>query len=475
MEKRRAGVPPLKKIAYDATASGESNWWDEAETAAIEQRKVDAIFSQMEEYKKVAEEAVNEKQRIQEIKIDELLSSVQGTEVGASDACEMVKTAVLNCREHLFTISQLRKRAAQMKETPQKEKPSISKDEITGYIERVDALENQVHALISKCPPNYTKLAKTLEQENKELFLSIEELTKKIESLLQKEQSVRQEMQEMQQSMVAASEAAEAKQRVLQKESKQSADEKIILQKRVDELYLALETLNSTIVDRARDLENTVDNKIDCVNDCHLKIKELQDKEIDRLEEVAFLVRKYIDTGKKNDSLLLELAEVQNELKLERDRPTAECTQKTAVPDTQKIEEEVHALRRELERSQVDYLERKASAHYHKRKAVQYEADLALAKKTAASLEAANKALHDRLQILQNSTKTVFSSETDIELYQRMIRCSVCCTNIKDVALKRCMHLLCRSCIDSRMASRQKTCPLCGTTCTPSDIVSVYL
>ncbi|KAI5192368.1 hypothetical protein NEMIN01_1982 [Nematocida minor] len=477
MEKRRADVTPLKKLTYDAKE--ESNWWDESDTASLAQKKINSIFAQMEEYKKTAEEAECEKTRIAKLKINELLEHSESRE----KAEEIAERLILQCQLHHQTISQLRKRANQKKEEvrpEEKSTPTVSAEEIEEYIERMDKLESRIHLMLSKYPPNYTQLVKTLEQENKELFLSNKSLMEKIEEFLKTEKELHMEKQKLANEAEMKNKEMEEKQAEKELEIEKLVKEKEIHHKRVDELYLAIETFNSTVVDKTRELENDASNKAECQNNCHEKIKELENKEIDRLEEVAFLVRKYIDTGKKNDELLLEIEEIKHTL-----RSMKTETEKTDSCDPlknlqnkneqdQSYLEIIENQKIEIEKSKLEYLERKSSAQYHKRKSVQYEAELSAAKKTVADLEAANASLQIRLDEIKKNRKSS-KSQTDVELYQGMIRCGVCCTNIKDVALKKCMHLMCRSCIDARMASRQKTCPLCGTIFSPNDIANVYL
>lgn len=463
MEKRRAEVTPLKKIIYHENTKEESNWWDESDLSAISQKKISAIFVQMQEYKKIAEKAESEKLRIAQIKIEELLLQKE-------ESIETVKSAILQCQQHIQTISQLRKRISQQKQVPSISKPAVSEEEIIEYIEKIDRLEEKIHVLLSKYPPNYTKVVKTLEQENKDLYLTTQSLAEKIERFLNMEKTLENEKKELESSICKIVQEASEKEKEILTEKEQVFKEKEILQKRVDELYLAIETLNSTVVDKTRELENNPTNRTECVNGCHNRIKELEIKEIDRLEEVAFLVRKYIDTGKQNDQLLLEIESLKTKTKTPG--PPTSTSFPSPVDSTK--ESEILNLKAELERSKLEYLERKSSAQYHKRKSLQYEAEMTALRKSVGDLEVANSNLQQKLQEVRKY-KNTSKTQSDLDLYQGMIRCGVCCTNIKDIALKKCMHLMCRACIDARMASRQKTCPLCGTIFSPNDIANIYL
>lgn len=474
MEKRRAGVTPLKKLTYEA--KGEYNWWNESEVASLTQKRIDLIFGQMEEYKKLSEEAENERIRISRIKIDEL-SKAQGIE----DAEKIAEKIIMNCQEHQQTITQLRKRLAQRKEenTPQKDRKEAPSEGIEEHIEKIEKLEEKIRLILRKYPPDYTKTVKALEQENRELSGTNTLLSKKIEGMLESERETQIEIEKIKESRETEERKTEEKLLQSKAEIEGLKGENTILKGRTDELYLAIETLNSTVVDKTRDLENHSVNREKCGNMCHERIQELENKEISRLEEVSFLVRKYIDTGKKNDALLLELTEVQGRMdRIEEKSKECERSQKIeqrkAQEEKTKYLEMIENQKIAIEKSKLEYLERKSSAQYHKRKAVQYESELHAAKKALHTLEELNSELQGRIDGLKKH-KNTSKTQTDIELYQGMIRCNVCCTNIKNTALKRCMHLMCRNCIDARIAARQKTCPLCGTIFTPNDIASVYL
>ncbi|KAH9385250.1 uncharacterized protein NEMAJ01_0146 [Nematocida major] len=465
MEKRRADVTPLKKIIYHESAKEESNWWSEAEASEISQKKIAAIFGQMKEYKKLAEEAESEKMRIARIKIEELM-------LEKGEAVEVVNTHILKCQAHMHTISQLRKQISQKKEEPAAEsgKPVLVEEDISEYVERMERLEGKVQTLLSRHAPNLTKVVKALEQENKDLSQTIKTLGEKIEAFLAAESALHAEKRELSKQIAGLQSENAARQEALLQENERIKGEKTILQRRVDEVHLAIETLNSAVVERARELENIPANKNECEKGCHERIQELENKEIARLEEVTFLVRKYIDTGKQNDLLLLEIEELKSQIKASA--PPASPPPCTDWPEEK--EKEIEKLKTELERSSLGYIERKTSAQYHKRKSLQYEAELSAARKTAADMDIVNKALQEKLEeSIKN--KSANKSQSDLDLYKGMVRCGVCCSNIKNVALKRCMHLMCRACIDDRMATRQKTCPLCGTVFSPNDIANVYL
>jgi len=60
------------------------------------------------------------------------------------------------------------------------------------------------------------------------------------------------------------------------------------------------------------------------------------------------------------------------------------------------------------------------------------------------------------------------------ELLTKMLRCSVCNTNFKDVVITRCFHMFCRSCTEKNLANRHRKCPACGDKFGADDVKAVY-
>ena len=59
----------------------------------------------------------------------------------------------------------------------------------------------------------------------------------------------------------------------------------------------------------------------------------------------------------------------------------------------------------------------------------------------------------------------------DLELYKDMIKCPVCLSNIKDVRLSPCGHMMCKSCVKNYITRRETQCPICKQKFTSFDKV----
>ncbi|KAI5180084.1 hypothetical protein NEOKW01_0413 [Nematocida sp. AWRm80] len=496
MEKRKAEMTPLKKIAYLAEEEEEDSlWWNKEMSSLITQKKIDSIHIQMTEYKALAEVANQEKERLLNLKVQELLENQP------EDICEKVSVLLLRTQEQAHLVSQLRKRLHKLKlkihseplekpaqnepidPAPQKEEreKSISPEiqlpeiDIQQYIDKIDALENRIEAALSKHFPNNQSLVKMLETENTELSATVNSLTQRVKEEIEKILLLEQDILELNRTIKQLQDQSNAQTENLEKATSAFAEERTILQNRIAELYLTIEKINSDMIDYSQDLEKENTPNDSCTEKCALRMKELENKEIDRVEEISFLVRRYIDTSKKNDELLLEVHSLKQAL------PTAPTPPKESPKGTSELEKltiEKNHLEAELKKSKLEYLERNSSAQHHKRKSIQFESEAQAFRKTAIDMEQANSHLQAKIEQLKETyaqQQKKKSPTNDLELYQKMVRCSVCCANIKNTILKKCMHLMCKECVEARYAARQKTCPLCGAIFSMNDVSHIYL
>ncbi|KAJ7184883.1 hypothetical protein C8R46DRAFT_1209076 [Mycena filopes] len=106
----------------------------------------------------------------------------------------------------------------------------------------------------------------------------------------------------------------------------------------------------------------------------------------------------------------------------------------------------------------------------------------------AASVKPGVKAEDDaapppkRAKLGDHSTRSEFKSEPDSKpvaemesgAAMKMFKCSECnWSAFRDVVLKRCNHTFCRSCLDSRLANRQRKCPACDEPFSTSDMQNI--
>jgi len=546
MEKRRGEVTPLKKIMYTSTEESESSWWGAGQVAALQERKAEAVYERMCEYKRQARELEEEKNRILNAKIEiEIEKILQNTgdrkmeEVLEERILAAVRSDILECAEHMLVISQLRQRLNIKNREEERdkgaavkagrdgrcgpeeaggteseecrgaqengnsgerngergavdssgrrdisghngqneeiggltEKTRVSPEEIEKYLAKIEALEHRIEAALCWSAPNYQKLVKGLEVENAELAQANAEMRSRIEEQIKKSQGQKEEISkiEKQKEEIATRMEEAAKQAEVEKEH--AAKEKHILQEAISELHAAMNRICSEMTDQTRELEKE-NRREECTEECQRRTKELEGKEIDRVEEISYLVRKYIDTSKENTALKLEIEAKAQELRHQSSTGGHEGAKNKDTYNP--LEEECKRLELEVEKSKLDYLERKASSQYHKRRSIQFEEELKASRRTAAEFERTNQALQRKIEEIKKQ-RTGENSKKEVEVYEKMVRCAVCSTNIKNAVLKKCMHLMCRECIEERYRTRQRTCPLCGVVFLMSDVSHVYL
>ncbi|EPX71883.1 ubiquitin-protein ligase E3 Brl2 [Schizosaccharomyces octosporus yFS286] len=90
------------------------------------------------------------------------------------------------------------------------------------------------------------------------------------------------------------------------------------------------------------------------------------------------------------------------------------------------------------------------------------------------SLEKRNERHEWQKQKLNNSA--VSSSEEEMKMYRAMCKCSVCnFERWKNSAISLCGHAFCYECIQKRIETRQRRCPICGRGFGASDVVPMQL
>ncbi|KAI5187150.1 hypothetical protein NEHOM01_1966 [Nematocida homosporus] len=512
MDKRKSEVMPLKKIAYKSAPEEENPWWTEETLQKILQRKIEVLYAQMEEYKTRAQLLEEENKRI----INQKLSET--TKDKPEDLIKQIQEKILQFSEQKTTISLLQRRLYKVQQSKDKESAqdkqkdtdkissgiscsscnsnqnsnqnqnqdncNLSVEDLTREINRVEQLEARIDRVLAKHPPNYTALVKSLESESAELTANNKELSDKISKLILRSTEIKEAHQQELAELQVQIQQLEKQKQTADLISGQEKEKMQLLTDRIADLYATMERVSGELMDYTRTQEKENTSRVACTTECQQRVSELESKELDRVEEVAYLVRKYVDASKENDELKLKLQSIT--ANNDRKHSLTQINQSLSTNQNQSLStnqnqilsatcSDCTQLRSELEQSKLEYLERSSASQYHKRKAAQLEAELKALKKTAVDLESANTRLQEKLVKKQPKPSSSADSSKEIELYQKMVRCSVCTTNIKNAVLKRCMHLICKDCVNDRYAARQRTCPFCGSPFTLSDVVSIYL
>lgn len=71
-------------------------------------------------------------------------------------------------------------------------------------------------------------------------------------------------------------------------------------------------------------------------------------------------------------------------------------------------------------------------------------------------------------------TKDDIDAVEDLERCKRVLKCSLCDTNMKNCTISKCMHTFCESCLNDRLKARQRKCPNCQVEFNANDIKRIY-
>ncbi|KAI9572298.1 hypothetical protein HD554DRAFT_2015366 [Boletus coccyginus] len=56
----------------------------------------------------------------------------------------------------------------------------------------------------------------------------------------------------------------------------------------------------------------------------------------------------------------------------------------------------------------------------------------------------------------------------------KIVKCTTCKQNMREVVLTKCMHTFCKPCVDTRISTRQRRCPNCNLAFAQSEVQTVY-
>eukprot|EP00941_MAST-03F_sp_MAST-3F-sp1_P000324 g324.t1 len=180
---------------------------------------------------------------------------------------------------------------------------------------------------------------------------------------------------------------------------------------------------------------------------------EAQDKECQRLRELES------DSQKRFEEEHLKVNETQQRLLLMEQRN---------ISHIQKKEEDISTVAK-LEKALEKMGEEKRKSDNAKRRAMEAEAS------TKKKLER-QKQKYDRKKGREKGDKTGGGGKSDsglsAEHLKEALRCPVCHNNFKDVVIARpgCFHMLCKTCLDKNLASRNRKCPSCNTSFSKNDV-----
>ena len=106
------------------------------------------------------------------------------------------------------------------------------------------------------------------------------------------------------------------------------------------------------------------------------------------------------------------------------------------------------------------------------------KAELALASSKAKPLTVSQKeaALTKEVENCMVRCNSSLSSTSLIRRTrsQKILKCSICHSHMRDTVITKCMHSFCKSCVDDRISTRQRKCPACNLQFAQSEVQPLY-
>lgn len=80
----------------------------------------------------------------------------------------------------------------------------------------------------------------------------------------------------------------------------------------------------------------------------------------------------------------------------------------------------------------------------------------------------------DRIKRNTEKSEEVDMLEQETRGLRKLLQCSVCDRNQKNVIIKKCNHMFCSKCIDKALESRNRQCPSCNIKYQKQDVEQFY-
>lgn len=100
------------------------------------------------------------------------------------------------------------------------------------------------------------------------------------------------------------------------------------------------------------------------------------------------------------------------------------------------------------------------------------EEDVARSKAETERLQAKLKAQVSYQSASSGTREAQLQSE--IDKCMSILKCSTCKQNMRNTVITKCMHSFCKSCVESRIATRQRKCPACNLAFSQGEVQQLY-
>lgn len=322
------------------------------------------------------------------------------------------------------------------------------------------------------------------------------------------------------QSQVAELNIELEKMKSIAEEKEKLISEKNTFQAKLEDAEKIIKTLESQI-------ENLVKENTSFSRNIHKKIKEIEDKKISQLKDYVTQINGYKEmnsllkdeineletklemvdkSDSKKDSDFLELK--KEVLSLRNARDVVELERKEVYAERERLkseknknEEMENKFNAEIISLKSELQNRINAAAFHKKNFIKIDNEIKYInlkykdfQKEEIPLKNELKEVQKKLLLLKNENKLLYDDISNykavfqeilgtsspeliesIEKYRKLLRCPTCDRNYKDTVIDKCMHVLCRECVDNRLKTRSRKCPVCAESFCATDVKRIFL
>ncbi|KAH9839472.1 BRE1-domain-containing protein [Rhodofomes roseus] len=237
------------------------------------------------------------------------------------------------------------------------------------------------------------------------------------------------------------------------------------LQSKVFDLSAMEDKLTRTVAEKAK-----VDNKYMAA----LRDKEASESERRQLSRICEKHIKatdlWLETQKKSSAQMSAAEKELNRVKTAYAHLANVDQKRRAEMET--LAARVQASKSAFEKMTFTYKEHIEQAS-RERAQLQLAEEAALKAKKEAERQAVKLKAASQDQSASSSTREV-QLQREVDQCMSILKCSTCRQNMRNTVITKCMHSFCKSCVDARVATRQRKCPACNLAFSQGEVQTLF-
>ncbi|KAI0305442.1 BRE1-domain-containing protein [Multifurca ochricompacta] len=333
--------------------------------------------------------------------------------------------------------------------------------------ERVSGLEKQLAAL-SEQHPDISKLINT-ESETQRQLLVANKLLAQFRSTYGESSQLPPDVKQLAEQLKLKEEEL----RALRLQDAQHADAEAALYDEIGKLSTAWESLQAQVTSKVFDLA-AAEERIMKVN---LDKAKADNKFFAAMREKEAVENEHKHLARTNEKLLKHISNLTDVDKANTNRLTVmEQSVAAANAKVEAYKSRITSLESSLYQARLTlFLQLRKVIDDGRKESSDLLTEL---RKAQEALSVANLTVERQRKAGEN--KATPSSQKEAQLQREVdkcmsiLKCSTCKQNMRSTVLTKCLHTFCKSCIDMRIATRQRKCPACNLAFAQSDVQQLY-